>query len=373
MSDIKDINFDDIKQFLITNNVTVSNDENDYNKAFKLMKNSNIIIESISIIEWMMAYNLIIKKVKIRDYTINDLIKLSINERDKLAKNLGMVSDNINNIINILYYLHKLHLVVGGLKIPNNKNVYDIFPKEIWVKILLDLNCEDIDSIIKDSEQLTVLIVQQNIKEKIKTRGFPRPSGHCAAFDVSEFIDEENYSDFDFSAEKLKDQILDKLYNLNYNLVKGDLICFDGLHADRNDGIAIFDGCKIINLRHDIDDYGSLPDEFTVINNGVPVSYWYNTDKNKGIDHNHMVWFDHTPVKKQLIDNIIEVGEELFTTFECNNKVYKIYISKTDLDMYSSKEEFTKILSTNNKILFDMDDDPDNNENILYIALYYYM
>ena len=139
MTDVRDINHDDIKIFLRINNIKIFDNDDDYDEAFKLMKNSDTIVEPTSIIEWMMAHNLIIKKVKIDDYTINDLINLSINERNKLAKKLGMSSNNINNIVNILHYLHKTYNFIGKLKIPTWKDIYDIFPKEIWLEILLNL------------------------------------------------------------------------------------------------------------------------------------------------------------------------------------------------------------------------------------------
>jgi hypothetical protein len=183
-------------------------------------------------------------------------------------------------------------------------------------------------------------------------REFPRSSGHCAAIDVSKFV--ENFED-EISAEQLKNDVLDILYDFNYNLVRGDLICFEGLDSYRNDGVAIYDGCKIINLDHVIDDYGALPKEFTVINNEVPIDYWYNTENNKGIDHNHLVWFDHTSVKKQCIDNIIEEEGDLFTTFKYNNKIYTIITSKFDYsdEIKLTKEKFDNILSTNDPLLFD--------------------
>jgi hypothetical protein len=377
MTDIKDINHDDIKEFLTLNNIKVSNDENDYNKAFKLMKNPNIKVEPTSIVEWMMAYNLIIKKIKISDYTINDLMNFSISERDKLAKKLGMMSNNVINIINILHYLHKIHLFVGQLKIPNNKNIYNIFPKEIWIKILLDLNCKDIDRIEKESDQLNLLIIEQNIKEKIKTREFPRSSGHCAAIDVSEII--YNFEDvYKISNNQLKDKVLDILYDQNYNLIRGDLICFEGLNNDRNTGIYIFDGCKIIDLEYDIDDYGALPQEFTVINNGVPIRYWEDAENNKGISHNTLVWFDHISVKKQCIDNIIEIDGNLFTTFKYNDEIYKIYASRFEFDDETklTKKQFIDILLKDDLLALNFNDEFydefEDTQNILYIAAYYY-
>lgn len=374
MTDIKDICHDDIKQFLLLNKIKVSNDEDNYNNAFKLMKNPIAIIEPISILEWMMAYNLMIKNLIIPEFTINNLMDLSIIERNFLARKLGMSSNNINNIINILNYLHKIILVVGELKIPKNKNIYDIFPKEIWIKLLLDLNCRDIDQISEQSNQLKDIIIENNIREKIKMRGFPRSSGHCEAFDVSQLVADMHPELYDgMSFEQVQNYMLNELRNLKNNVVRGDLICYNGLDYYRNNGIFIFDGCDIINLDYDIDDYGALPKEFTVINNGVPIDYWYNTEKNKGIDNNYLVWFDHKSVKKQLIDNIIEIDGDLFTTFEYNDEIYKIYAYKSDFseELKLTNEKIIDILSGNDFLLFD--GEFGDEENTLYITGYNYV
>jgi len=365
MTDIKDINHDDIKNFLTLNRIKVFDDQSDYDKAFKLMQNPKTIKEPTSIVEWMMAYNVANKNIKIKEYTINELMDLSSNGRNVLAKKLGMKSNNINHIINILHYLHKIHTVVGNLTIPNNKNIYDIFPKELWINILSDLNCRDIDNV--SNKQLNNLIVENDIKERIKTRDFPRSTGHCAVFDLSGFMTEERD---EISSNKLRHEALYFLHKAGYNLVRGDLICFNGLNDYRNDGVDIFDGCKITPLDYHIDDYGSLPAEFTVINNGVPIRYWKNTENDKGIDHNHLVWFDHNPVKQQCINNITEIDDNLFTTFEYNNKIYKIYdhLSFFDDESRNTKEDFIKILSDDDLLLLQFMEEFDDDENTLYLS-----
>jgi len=371
MTDIKDINHDDVKNFLTLNKIRISDDESDYDKAFKLMKNPKAIIEPISIVEWMMAYNVFIKKTKIKEYTINELMDLSEYERNMLAKKLAMKSNDINHIINILHYLHKIHTVVGNLTIPNNKNIYDIFPKELWINILLDLNCRDIDNV--SNKQLNNLIVENDIKKRIKTRGFPRPTGHCAAFDVSHFLYDIPGVENEDSIDTVNDLVLNYIYDFtNYKLVKGDLICFTGLNDYRNQGVNIFDGCEIITLDYNIDDYGALPPEpeFTVINNGVPIRYWENTENDKGIDHNHLVWFDHRPVKQQCINNVTEIDDDLFTSFEYNDKTYKIYdhLSFFDDESRITKEDFIEILSDDTLLLLQFTDEFDDNEDTLYIS-----
>ena len=60
-----------------------------------------------------MAYNALKRNPNFKMYHIEDVRNLSINERNTLAKSLGMKKNDINNIINILRYMHKLE---GELK-----------------------------------------------------------------------------------------------------------------------------------------------------------------------------------------------------------------------------------------------------------------
>jgi len=205
--------------------------------------------------------------------------------------------------------------------------------------------------------------LKNTIEKRIKTKGFPRSTGHCAAFDVSNFVETGIRSD---------DDIIKYLYDMKYDLTRGDLICYEGLNEYRNDGIHIFDGCKIIDLDYDIDDYGALPNEFTVINNNVPIDYWVNNDEHKGIDHNNLVWFDHNPVKIQCFDNITKINGDLFTTFNYNDKIYKIYGYRSDFDDESkmTTDEFLDLLDGNNKLLLDQYDYLEDDENTLYVVKY---
>ena len=266
--------------------------------------------------------------------------------------------------------IHESNFPKSVISIPivsESTDIYNIYPAEIWNHILLDLNCKTAKSICLSSQQLNKLCKDNDIIEKTR---------HCAAFDVSEIISEK----YDISKMKINeyngkeyeknpyylfeyrdamlDAMLDKLYELNFDLVRGDLICFEGLDADRNEGIYIFDGCKIMDLDHEIDDYGALPSEFTVINNGVPIDYWHNIDPYnahnegdyiKGINHNNIVWFDAKSVKNQLINNISYSNESNgpSTTFMYNNINYIMDIEKFSLEV------FTKILSSDDKLLFD--------------------
>jgi len=110
---------------------------------------------------------------------------------------------------------------------------------------------------------------------------YPRKSGHCSSFDVSNYdyikdlkskdVDLEVFWSEDVDYHNIFKQTLALLSDKN--LIKGDLILFLG-DSYRNNGIAIYDGVNIIKLNYDYDDYGALPKCFTVITNDVPVDYW---------------------------------------------------------------------------------------------------
>ena len=274
--------------------------------------------------------------------------------------------------------IHKSKLPIPIPIISKSTDIYDIYPAEIWNHILLDLNCKTAKSICSSSQQLNKLCENNDIIEKIKMKGFPRKSGHCDAFDVSKIIPEKydiskmnsneyenyEYEENPYHLSEYRDLILDKLYKLNFDLVRGDLICFEGLDVDRNEGIYIFDGCKIIDLDHEIDDYGALPSEFTVINNAVPFDYWQDRNESKyienesirGIDHNDIVWFDARSVKDQLIENIqpnLAIGHgRLFTTFIYDDVTYIIDSGFENYDEFS-EEKFKNKLSSNNNLLLE--------------------
>jgi len=120
MTSIYDISYDDITKFLLANNKNFKSDQDAYDKAFNLLKDKKAKGHTISIIEWMIAYNLLLNNVDIPYYSINDIDIMSQNEINKLAKLLTMKGNNRSNIKNILRYLHKLEEVTPLLPDVNN-------------------------------------------------------------------------------------------------------------------------------------------------------------------------------------------------------------------------------------------------------------
>jgi len=108
MTSIYDVPYEDIKIFLDTNNIDYLNEDDAYNQALNLLKDKKSKGHTTSIIEWIIAHNLLQNKIIIPYYTIEEIKNMYQYEINQLAKILGMKGNNRENIINILRYLHKL-------------------------------------------------------------------------------------------------------------------------------------------------------------------------------------------------------------------------------------------------------------------------
>lgn len=108
MTSIHDIPYEDIKIFLLANNKNFNTKDYAYDKALELLKDKKSIGHTTSIIEWMMAHNLLLLKIDVPHYTTRKIDKMSQFDIDNLAKLLTMKGNNHENIKNILRYLHKL-------------------------------------------------------------------------------------------------------------------------------------------------------------------------------------------------------------------------------------------------------------------------
>ena len=95
MATVYDIPYDDIKEFLLANNKDFINKNDAYDKAQILFKDRKAIEHTTSIIEWLIAYNLLIRKINIPNYTVYEIDNMSQIEIDKLSKLLTMKSNNV--------------------------------------------------------------------------------------------------------------------------------------------------------------------------------------------------------------------------------------------------------------------------------------
>ena len=164
-------------------------------------------------------------------------------------------------------------------------NIFNIFPEEIWINILMYVPCYKLTEMSTFSGQFQDIIEKDNLIERKKYKEYPRKSGSCKThniYDLDEVkklnISVEDGINIDELHEiltPLLPQLLIKLYDLNYDLVRGDLICFSENKYKLNYGVYIFDGAEIINLDtsnpEDLFESGLLPYGFTTIINDVPL------------------------------------------------------------------------------------------------------
>jgi len=132
MTSIYDIPYEDIQKFLLANNQNFEDEKDAYDKALLLLKDKNAKGHTISIIEWMIAHNLLIRKVEIPNYTFSQINNMSQIEIDELAKLLTMKGNNRDNIKNILKYLHKLY---DEINLDNNTGIDSLTKRFVEVGI----------------------------------------------------------------------------------------------------------------------------------------------------------------------------------------------------------------------------------------------
>ena len=128
------------------------------------------------------------------------------------------------------------------------------------------------------------------------------------------------------------------------DLVFGDMILFESHMGFRDDGKAIWDGEKIIDLSFEPDDYGTIPPQFEVFN-GVPVNYWFDLGHEErflesecmkwGITHNKIINIDKNILPQNpRINNIILY--ESSSRVEIDYFEFGGYWFGIDLDEYDS-------------------------------------
>ena len=134
MTSIYDIPYGDFKKFLLFNNMIFKDRDKAYNKTLFLLGDKNITGHTTSIIEWMIAYNLLIHKVDINIYTSEEIDNMEQFQIDNLAILLTMKGNNKSNIKNILGYMNKL-------------TYFDILPAEIKIEILGKADINEINKL----------------------------------------------------------------------------------------------------------------------------------------------------------------------------------------------------------------------------------
>jgi hypothetical protein len=194
------------------------------------------------------------------------------------------------------------------------------------------------------------------------------------------------------------DAALSYLKLSNAPMELGDLVLFKGSLGFYNDGIAIFDGSRIVPLEYNADDYGNLPKKFRVIEptkgrNGETKIFqplhWLDMpeDNLTGIQHNSIVWFNHRRYLSQCIHNIkydykhFDGVYGIYTHFVANNQIYYIVLFYHRLILLfpgkiveMMERDGFRLRSTLNGFIESMAcDDEENPDFRLPIALYSYL
>ena len=149
MTSIYDIPREDIEIFLLANNKDIEGNDEDYELALSLLKDKKAKGHTTSIIEWMIAHNLLINKVDIPTYSTYDIDNISQTEINQLAKLLKMKGNNRQNIKNILQYLNKLDFEITLLPELQDVILDTLTQLELRSIDIIRLNPDDIINLLQ--------------------------------------------------------------------------------------------------------------------------------------------------------------------------------------------------------------------------------
>lgn len=194
-----------------------------------------------------------------------------------------------------------------------SSTIYDIFPREIWVLIILEIPYKLIPNLYGFISE--DLCIEENILDRRKLKGYPRKSGHSELHHKVKLSDtnkrkiQNNHS---IATKSVLNEVLLSLYENNTDLIRGDLICGD-LTCTNTDVSFVFDGENIIRIENNI-----LPQDFDLIIDEIPMEYWKN--------HNFVFCFNNHLVRDQTLNNITydELYKITFTWFIFNKQYYVI-------------------------------------------------
>lgn len=237
-------------------------------------------------------------------------------------------------------------------------------PQEILETIFLNLNCKTLTLINRTCKNFNI----ENILNKKKHYGFPRKEGKCVLHQLQDQSLVNIMTD-----PNINSIVSNYIYDTNMNVVRGDFVIITkSCHSqyvrfDNDYKLVIFDGLKLIDLENNGTQIKNtlLPRQFCVIENDVPIKYWFN-EQLRGwstIFDVYNVWFDHSSVKDQCLTNVNydslfddQITYHLYTYFKYNNNHYYIVC---DYISYDNSEFGTNINSYNLKI--------ENDDTKLYI------
>jgi hypothetical protein len=220
MTSIYDVPYEDIQKFLLANKKTYINEIDAYNKALILLKDKKSVGHTISIIEWMIAHNLLKKKINIPNFTIYQIDNMKQFEIDELAKLLTMNSNNIENIKNILRYMGKLDILI------EHPDIKPLILGTILELKVLSSNLEEVITIFKNNKFLRKFIydnmnkiISNNIVYKENTNEITKES----AIKLAKFIfDLIKLNEFTLVKEAIRSEFIKKIrkYDINNKIIK---------------------------------------------------------------------------------------------------------------------------------------------------------
>lgn len=132
------------------------------------------------------------------------------------------------------------------------------------------------------------------------------------------------------------DAALEEVRSNGWPIKKGDFVSFSKIPADRNEGMTMFDGTRLVNLNREVsDEYGAVPMCFEAISGKeyFPVNYWHDSPVFRHLVHNiALVPFDPVIFISELQKNLREEKEMIYSSFvDPHSKVkYRIYLDEDD-------------------------------------------
>ncbi|HSW76877.1 MAG TPA: hypothetical protein VLG50_07515 [Candidatus Saccharimonadales bacterium] len=214
-------------------------------------------------------------------------------------------------------------------------------PQELIIDIVVLLKYRYIKSFLcisHGANKFTDVIIKT--KQRL-TKGFPRLDGHYHYYKIpSSVIYLNKMNDFDCNYEELHrcmTLVTDKS-DIQLDLVRGDVVEFSPQYIYQPYQ-AIYNGNTLEEMDDLTDGEGLLPDEYQVLEDDVPLTYWNNI-MNINIDH------IYNQVKDQCLENIVfgkiddKYVEKWYTTFIYEHQCYKLF-----LGFNLNKQDFINILT----------------------------
>jgi len=349
MTSVRQIPYEDIELFLLTNDIDPSHDINtNYNIALKLMKNPDTNFEIISIIEWMIAHNLIILNYDIPKYKKSDILNMTDIELSKLAISLTMKKNNIDNILNILFYLDKLVDDIQNNIFYGDPFLNFVNQSDILHKILENLDLYDIINFCVSSDKILNSCKSDMITNLIRDKLELLDTLDLSNFDLQEllfydkalkFKEYDNLSQFGKFSDIIKD-----LYNIKSDFIETDKIINIIKFGNKYAIITVTGNCYIYNK--------TIPDKFTKIDNIygiIQVVNCYNIDWYLTIEGNIYI----SSAFNIISDNIIQIKNNILNyklkPLKNLKNITNLQIENNKLVLYSNYIRYELIIIDINK------------------------